>query len=78
MGHSKKNNDPESDGVADPEAGPETQKLKRKEFEEKLAGLHVELVQLQDWFRCKKKKICIVFVTLPPTFIQLRLESGSC
>jgi Polyphosphate kinase 2 (PPK2) len=61
LGHSKKNKDPESDAVTDHEAEPETQKLKRKDYEEKLAGLHVELVQLQDWVRREKKKICIVF-----------------
>jgi polyphosphate kinase len=61
MGHSKKNKDPESDAVAVPEAPPDIQKLKRKEYEEKLAGLHVELVQLQDWVRREKKKICIIF-----------------
>src|SRR5262245_11193103 len=61
MGHSKKNKDPESDAVADFEAGPQTRKLKQKEYEEELAKLHVELVQLQEWVRREKKKICIVF-----------------
>ena len=61
MGHSKKNKERESDAVTDREAEPGTQKLKRKDFEEKLAGLHVELVQLQDWVRREKKKICIIF-----------------
>jgi len=51
MGHSKKKMDLEADAVADPEAGPEIRKLKRKEYEEELARLHVELVQLQEWVR---------------------------
>ncbi len=33
----------------------------RKEYEKKLAALHVELVQLQEWVRREKKKICVVF-----------------
>ncbi len=37
------------------------QKLTRKEYEKKLSDLHVELVQLQEWVRREKKKICIVF-----------------
>ena len=41
-------------------SGP-SQKLTRKEYENKLAALHVELVQLQEWVRREKKKICIVF-----------------
>jgi polyphosphate kinase len=61
MGHSKKNKEPDSDAVTDLDAEPETQNLKRKEYEEKLAGLHVELVQLQEWVRRERKKICIVF-----------------
>ena len=61
MGQAKKNKAPKSDAVADPEARLEGGKLKRKEYEEKLAGLHVELVQLQEWVRREKKKICIVF-----------------
>ena len=37
------------------------QKLTRKEYEEKLSDLHVELVQLQQWVRREKKKVCIAF-----------------
>lgn len=37
------------------------QKLKRKEYEQELARLHIELVKLQEWVRHEKKKICIVF-----------------
>ena len=61
MGQSKKNKDSKSDAVPGSEAGLETRELKRKEYEEKLAGLHVELVQLQEWVRREKKKICVVF-----------------
>ena len=38
-----------------------TEKLKRKEYEEELARLHVELVKLQEWVKCTGAKICIVF-----------------
>jgi polyphosphate kinase len=61
MGHSKKNKDPEVDAARDPEAGPEIRRMKGKEYEEELAKLHVELVQLQEWVRHENKKICIVF-----------------
>jgi polyphosphate kinase 2 len=61
MGKSKKNKAPRLDAEADSEAGLKTGKLNRKEYEEKLAGLHVELVQLQEWVRREKKKICVVF-----------------
>ena len=36
-------------------------KLKRKEYEEELRKLHVELVKLQEWVRHKGRKVCIVF-----------------
>ena len=36
-------------------------KLKRKDYEAKLAGLHGELVKLQRWVVAKGAKICIVF-----------------
>ena len=35
--------------------------MKRKEYEEELAKLHVELVKLQMWVTAKKLKVCIVF-----------------
>jgi polyphosphate kinase 2 (PPK2 family) len=38
-----------------------SQKLKRTEYEKKLSDLHVELVQLQEWVRHEKKKVCVVF-----------------
>jgi polyphosphate kinase 2 len=61
MGQSKKNKDSKSEAVPDSEAGLETRELKRKAYEEELAGLHVELVQLQEWVRREGKKICILF-----------------
>ena len=36
-------------------------KLKRKEYEEKLRELHVELVKLQEWVKREGKKVCVVF-----------------
>ncbi len=36
-------------------------KLKRKEYENLLAKLHVELVKLQEWAKATGAKICIVF-----------------
>jgi polyphosphate kinase len=35
--------------------------LKRKEYEEKLRELHIELVKLQEWVKHEGKKICVVF-----------------
>ncbi|MBR1232469.1 polyphosphate kinase 2 [Bradyrhizobium sp. AUGA SZCCT0182] len=35
--------------------------LKRKEYEEKLRKLHVELVKLQEWVKHEGKKVCVVF-----------------
>src|ERR1700704_2515989 len=35
--------------------------LKRKEYEQKLRRLHVELVKLQEWVKREGKKVCIVF-----------------
>src|SRR5262249_43579682 len=36
-------------------------KLKRKDYEEELDKLHVELVNLQEWVKLKGLKVCIVF-----------------
>ena len=36
-------------------------KLKRKDYEEELEKLHVELVHLQEWVKLKGVKVCIVF-----------------
>src|SRR3954465_10408274 len=35
--------------------------LKRKEYEQKLRKLHVELVRLQEWVKHEGKKVCVVF-----------------
>ena len=35
--------------------------LKRKEYEQKLRKLHVELVKLQEWVKREGKKVCVVF-----------------
>jgi polyphosphate kinase 2 len=37
------------------------ERLKRKDYEEELNQLHVELVKLQEWVKHKGLKICIVF-----------------
>lgn len=36
-------------------------KLKRKEYQEKLRKVHVELVKLQEWVKHEGKKVCVVF-----------------
>jgi polyphosphate kinase len=36
-------------------------RLKRKEYEEKLETLHIELVHLQEWVKLKGLKVCVVF-----------------
>src|SRR5215204_1347325 len=36
-------------------------RLKRKEYDQKLRKLHVELVKLQEWVKREGKKICVVF-----------------
>ena len=41
--------------------GKDTEKLKRKVYEEELEKLHVELVNLQEWVKLKGLKVCIVF-----------------
>jgi polyphosphate kinase 2 len=35
--------------------------LKRKEYEQKLRQLHIELVKLQEWVKREGKKVCVVF-----------------
>ena len=35
--------------------------LKRKEYEEKLRQLHIELVKLQEWVKREGKKVCVIF-----------------
>ncbi len=36
-------------------------KMKRKEYEQELAKLHVELVKVQEWVKATGAKVCIVF-----------------
>src|SRR6478672_5867647 len=38
-----------------------TKTLKRAEYEEELARLHVELVHLQEWVKRKGQKVAVVF-----------------
>jgi polyphosphate kinase 2 len=42
-------------------AASHTRKLKRKAYERALAGLHVELVRLQEWIRHEGSKVVVVF-----------------
>ncbi len=57
---SKVPTDAHADAVP-PEDSSAAHTLRRKEYEAELARLHVELVQLQEWVRLEKKKICVVF-----------------
>jgi polyphosphate kinase 2 len=36
-------------------------RLKRKEYEQSLRKLHVELVKLQEWVKREGKKVCVIF-----------------
>ena len=40
---------------------PENEPMKRKDYEEQLKRLHVELVRLQEWVKHKGLKVCVVF-----------------
>ena len=48
-------------GKSDGDSAEPTKKLKRKAYDKELAGLHVELVKLQEWVKYKGLKVCIVF-----------------
>ncbi|MOA04389.1 Polyphosphate kinase 2 [compost metagenome] len=37
------------------------EKMSRKEYEEELSKLHIELVKLQDWVKHKGLKVCVIF-----------------
>jgi polyphosphate kinase len=39
----------------------EPKKLKRKDYEQRLADLHVELVKVQEWVKSTGAKICVLF-----------------
>jgi len=47
--------------VADKDAIAAPERMRRKEYEEELERLHVELVKLQQWVVAKGLKVCIVF-----------------
>ena len=47
------------DESADPSPTPE--KLTRKDYRKKIARLHAELVQPQEWVKREQKKICAIF-----------------
>src|SRR5262245_1359410 len=37
------------------------EKLKNKDYEERLKKLHIELVQVQEWAKATGAKVCIIF-----------------
>src|ERR1700761_6386710 len=45
----------------DPQTTPEKVKLKRKEYEEELSKLQIELCKLQEWVRHKGLRIIVIF-----------------
>ena len=47
--------------MADKDAIAAPERMRRKEYEEELERLHVELVKLQQWVVAKGLKVCIVF-----------------
>lgn len=49
------------DKTEDPQANGKSVRMKRSEYEEQLASLHVELVKLQQWVVARGLKVCIVF-----------------
>jgi polyphosphate kinase 2 len=49
------------DGRASGSAAAAPGKLARKDFEQRLKKLHVELVRLQDWVKHEGLKVCVVF-----------------
>ena len=44
-----------------PEVGEPLPKMKEKEYQKELRGLHVELVAMQEWVKRTGAKVCIVF-----------------
>jgi len=44
-----------------PEDGGSGARMKRKEYEAELRGLHAELVAMQEWVKASGAKICVVF-----------------
>ncbi|HQR24975.1 MAG TPA: hypothetical protein PK163_09330, partial [Steroidobacteraceae bacterium] len=47
-------------GAAVATSGAKNGRLKGKDYDKKLAKLHVELVKLQEWVKHKGLKVCIV------------------
>jgi len=60
MKHGEADSWPQTERNDEPN-GSGTAKFKRKDYEKKLAKLHVELVKLQEWIRQSGRKVCIVF-----------------
>jgi polyphosphate kinase 2 len=56
-----KQNEKVTEGTVKARQGARKTKLKRKEYEQELERLHVELVKLQEWVRHEGRKVCIVF-----------------
>ena len=48
-------------GRKDKPSEPAEKRMKRKDYDQELAKLHVELVKLQEWVKHKGLKICVVF-----------------
>ncbi|MFO1392591.1 MAG: polyphosphate kinase 2 [Steroidobacteraceae bacterium] len=59
----KKGKDKRAGGreVAEAAPGAKNGRMKGKDYDKKLAKLHVELVKLQEWVKHKGLKVCIVF-----------------
>lgn len=51
----------EAPANGDQEEAAEPRRIKRKEFEEALVPLHVELVKMQEWVKATGAKICVIF-----------------
>src|SRR6516162_7926278 len=66
MGHYNARKDRKSDeasrnGESNGPDGNGKSRLKRKEYDQELEKLHIELVKLQEWVRHEGHKVCIVF-----------------
>ena len=62
MGKKRKDQDEaRGDTAAAAEAGTEKRELSRKDYDQALKKLHVELVKLQEWVLHKGLKVCILF-----------------
>ncbi len=61
MSAAKKAKKKKDANAATKKSGINPEKLKNKDYEQRLAKLHVELVKLQEWVKFKGLKVCIVF-----------------